>query len=231
MTEREENWLNALLLVDKVLKEHRIAYFLDLGTLLGAVREGAFIEWDNDIDLGTVYDAGREVKFRELAKVFAKAGFVVMFWGSTLYLFGHGTEISLTGYRLDRSEKKYYNFEKKPGVAHPAVILAHRMVNGDLKVVYGRRVSSLKNLGIRAARLLPKGLRTGMARYLNRFVNEESRKKVVDRGYMDSLEKIAFYGHTFPVPSDREGYLTSRYGDWRTPKREFDFMKDDKSFV
>lgn len=38
--------------VDKVCREHDIGYFMDSGTLLGAVRHGGFIPWDDDVDLG-----------------------------------------------------------------------------------------------------------------------------------------------------------------------------------
>lgn len=38
--------------IDKVCKKHNIQYYAEWGTLLGAVRHGGFIPWDDDFDIG-----------------------------------------------------------------------------------------------------------------------------------------------------------------------------------
>ena len=44
--------LELLNLFDKFCKKNRINYWVDYGTLLGAIRQGGFIPWDDDIDVG-----------------------------------------------------------------------------------------------------------------------------------------------------------------------------------
>ena len=55
----QQHTLPILLTIDKVLREHQLNYYISDGTMLGAVRHGGFIPWDDDIDVNmprTDYD-------------------------------------------------------------------------------------------------------------------------------------------------------------------------------
>lgn len=53
MNPRHSNSLSDLVLFVSLLEGFSIPYFLTNGTLLGCMRNGSFIEWDEDIDIDT----------------------------------------------------------------------------------------------------------------------------------------------------------------------------------
>ena len=68
---------NAIKLVHSILTQLQIRYFLMCGTLLGAIRENDFIDYDYDIDIGFFYE-DIENKMESLKALLIKNGF--KFW-------------------------------------------------------------------------------------------------------------------------------------------------------
>ena len=51
LREMQQIELNLLLELDRVCKKHSLRYYMDGGTLLGAMCYEGFIPWDDDIDI------------------------------------------------------------------------------------------------------------------------------------------------------------------------------------
>lgn len=48
----QEIMIDIMLEIDRICRKHDIVYWLEWGTLLGAVRHKGFVPWDDDVDLG-----------------------------------------------------------------------------------------------------------------------------------------------------------------------------------
>jgi hypothetical protein len=51
--------------------------------------------------------------------------------------------------------------------------------------------------------------------------------KSAEARFYDNLSGVDFRGRRYGVPQDFDGYLSSRYGNWRVPVKEWDFRRDD----
>ena len=59
----------------RIMDTHQIKFFLIFGTLLGATRDGDYIDWDSDVDTGCYYEDYEKIK--ALDQKFRDVGFNV----------------------------------------------------------------------------------------------------------------------------------------------------------
>lgn len=73
--------------LSKILNENDVEYWLEFGTLLGAIRDKGFISFDNDIDLGV-----RNIDKKKLEKILTEEGFVRTFDVSVAGIYTGGEQ-------------------------------------------------------------------------------------------------------------------------------------------
>lgn len=232
--------MEMLALLDHICTEHGIHYYLAAGTCLGAMRHAGMIPWDDDID---VY-LHRE-DYEKLAKILPGALPAGYFYQSAetdpayLYPFAkirkdgtafvqealrdlrmhHGIYIDLfpvdgapKSALLRQWQRAKMFFLKRVSIGHILPRKVERIAYGLLyKLVprikwqrkydrYCRRYDSLK---------------TGYS--LCAASDYAYRRELVPRAVYGDGKRMPFGTLSLPVPDDAETYLTTMYGDWRTP--------------
>lgn len=95
--------------IDRVCKKHNIQYFADWGTLLGTVRHGGFIPWDDDLDI--VMKRADYQKFLEVASHDMAEGYHVRtFRNHDDWLF-MGKVVGRDGFSFEKEHlRRFHNF-------------------------------------------------------------------------------------------------------------------------
>lgn len=197
--------------VKQILDDNNIEFWLDQGTLFGAVKQQSFFSKKSDVDLGIWFSSLPKIK--ELFDEFKKIGLKVYYFKSKEYLklFGEDTEIDVNIYFDDK-----FNIEK-----------ATRF----LYVHEGTVVSRTLDFLIRFFHLnLPI-----CANLIEKLLFPIYRKLCVvlpieiPAFYFNKFSSIDFYGMIFRTPCNIEDYLEYRYGkNWREPnKGDYLYYRDD----
>ncbi len=238
----QEAELEILLEIDRICKKHNIRYFLNSGTLLGAVRHKGFIPWDDDIDICLPLKEYR--RFKKAAKKelgsdyflqsydtdltniwftkIRKNGTTAIEKGSEGNRFHQGIWVDVFPLIGIKKDPKWLRRVSKT-MGFPKWLIKKKV---DL-IVADDKIKGLKKLH----KLVPLSLFRAFAKFvyfctLRGFDNYEhsycvwTEKKFFAK-YPSELFKeettVVFEGKEFPAPKNWDKYLTIEYGDYMTP--------------
>jgi len=199
-----KNALKILLSVTKILDKYDIAYYLDFGTLIGAVREKGFIPWDDDIDI-SILDNKDINKIPEVLKEIKK-------------------ELKYRTYLITFEESINKRYKDKKTIYHNTIDFAKKDDYQIAKI----RSNKFWRFG-RGATKMDIFFKYEKDGYLYWFADGQVNRIAQEFVPKDLIE-IDFYNIKCKIPKNYDEYLTNIYGDWKTPNKEW-IEKDGISIV
>ncbi len=190
-----ENSIKLLKIIIRILDKYKIKYYLDFGTLIGAMRDNALIPWDDDIDISLVNE-------NEYSKIPLVLKEIKEQYGYRTYL--HTFESTL------KKHKK-----KHPKIVTPKIDFTTKNSYQIAKV----RDNRFWIFG-RGAICIDIFFKYTKKNQLHWFAFGQTNK-ISNQPLKDGFSQIDFYGISCTIPTAYDSYLTSIYGDWKTPNESW----------
>lgn len=232
--------------VVRICDKHNLTYYLDYGTLLGAVRHKGFIPWDNDIDIEMPIDDYR--KFLKIAPKEISKDFFVQTYESD-----PGYNLLWTQVRANNTTSmpvKFQNWDIHWGmhmdifplvsvcedgigkkIQDKALEIAQVLINKEyLQACEPENLNKSKK--VQLLYRLPRSVRAFLCSVLLRMVLKAPNSSRycsgldwtisyrLDPAAYKSKTSVEFEGAMFAAPADYDYVLTTIYGDYMTPPPE-----------
>ena len=227
--------------VDRICRNHEIGYRIAAGTLLGAVRHGGFIPWDDDADVHFTRD--EYDRFCKACETDLDAGkFYFQDQSCTQgYRWGHGKlrRKNTLFVRLGQEHMPYEqgvfidlfidDYVPDNYLARCACAVKCFMYRKAFWSEVGKKTAS--GLAKLVYKIINKISETSLKERYTHFENKHRKKTgwvrpllfpmpTKDYGYpgkwWDEFSEIKFEGFTFMTFADIDGYLRFKYGDYKT---------------
>ncbi len=223
--------LDILIEFDRICKKHNIQYWLDAGTLLGAVRHGGFIPWDDDIDVCMFpadYKRFCKICQAELAPPYkwhaakTKENYY-SHWGRVV-----NEEIVVRRKLKNPDRIESYNIGLDVFIVEEGTVNTKRHVEKIYGKCLRRKYKQITDgkLNYYKALILLAFIEVFLflLRIWNKVVHREELVYVYGtpfcprhfRRYTLPLSSVEFEGYSFCAPGNPHGYLTTFYGNYNT---------------
>ncbi len=200
---------------DKLCDKHNLRYWLDSGTLLGAIRHKGFIPWDDDLDVMMPredYDRVIPLMKDEMDKY----GIVVR-WGGYFDDMGYMQRLAF-GYRTVETGIWMDIFPADCCVSKLPAAEIEPLVQKNIKVYQKYYSSHEKKCSVQQLaekkKQIFENIPTGTNKIWYRIPEIEFFKHIVmDNDILFPLNKVGFEGYSLNVPANSDWYLSKIYGN------------------
>lgn len=219
--------LDMLIYIDKVCKEQNIEYCIDGGNLLGAVRHGGFIPWDDDVDIIL-----RRSEYKKLCKYLLEhphPQYVLQSPETDPYYTTHWNTLRDTKSEYIR-KMKLFRVRKYRGLqidifpieqkTNPYLRKIIRFFNKSITISVTKRVPMLGALLFRIEKIST----VPCIRFISRILFRNNKKysyayglswdRQFDEDIIFPVKDIKFEGYTFKCPNKPLEYLKVQYGNY-----------------
>ncbi|MDE6265431.1 MAG: LicD family protein [Paramuribaculum sp.] len=220
--------------IDRFCRDNNIPYTLSSGTLLGAVRHGGFIPWDDDADIFMLRE-----DFDRFVKIYRSDRYKLIFnsnpeekalpsgiakVGDTTTWSRDSTGVLDFGVWVD-----VFPLESVPEDPKECKEFMHQIMSVNNRIYHRRRhdlISILKSYRhsfswwLRKLDSLVHNNPYTDSPLVAHAVGSENYRTVIPRKWFDNLGQIHFEDHDFMAFSNPDAYLKIVYGaDYMTPKK------------
>ena len=221
--------LEMLEYVDTICNSHDLTYWLDSGTLLGAIRHGGFIPWDDDVDICMPYNDAE--RFKQIMLKENSNKFILQCKETDKGFFGPWYILRDINSEYIINSKKH-NHQLYRGLQVDIFIAEDR--TNDTIWYFSRFVQKCidkplnKITNLRIAAILSSPLFLFMHNILIPFSRIISKKNnyfkmpygsiwnfKLRKKHIFPIIRHNFEGKELCVPNDYDAYLTTEFGDWQ----------------
>ncbi len=223
LKEHQKHCKAALTFVEHLSKKYGLRYYLLAGSVLGAVRHGGFIPWDDDVDIGIRVEDIEQ--FEELTAANLPEGFTFEQSAPNHPYPRMFSKICYDGRCCIDFWPLVPTYEN--GFWAKITWIAAKLLTKTHYLKIGHKVGKYRKLAKIAGFFLTDGMVMGLARwnerkfgrkktpaYINLYSIYKREKETIKREWLDTEATAEFEGLTVPVVGCTDEYLTHLYGDY-----------------